>query len=134
MFKKHLSRQHLSSQLLSISRTTHLLLTQFWPNFKGRFLGPSLTDAKCHSYISPGNICLNNFCPYQEQLTYYYKIFLGPLIFFWPNFFWAKFFGPTFCLINYLFKLIFLDLNFFGSNFLWSKFVWFKKYWLPKLF
>ena len=34
-----------------------LLLTLFWPNFKGMFLNPSLTDANCHSDICTGNIC-----------------------------------------------------------------------------
>ena len=37
----HLSSQHLSWRHLSISGISQLLLTRFWPNFKGRFLGQS---------------------------------------------------------------------------------------------
>ena len=51
---------------LSISGISQLILTRFWPNIKGRFLGPSLTDSKCHGDICTGNICPDNFFPYQE--------------------------------------------------------------------
>ena len=40
----------------STSSIFQLLLTRFWPNFKGSFLGPFLTDANCHDNICPGNI------------------------------------------------------------------------------
>ena len=43
-------------------------MARFWPNFKGRFLGPSLTDAICHWDICPGNICTGDICPYKEYL------------------------------------------------------------------
>ena len=45
----------MSRQYLSISGISKVLVTQFWPNFKGSFLGPYLTDANCH-----GDICLGN--------------------------------------------------------------------------
>ena len=64
-----LSRQHLSWRHLSISGISHLLLIRFWLNFKGRFLGPSLTDANCRSDIFTGNICPSDICPYQEYLS-----------------------------------------------------------------
>ena len=35
-------------------RISQLLQTQFWQNFKDRFLGPLLTDADFHSDICPG--------------------------------------------------------------------------------
>ena len=57
--------QHKLNVLISL-----LLLTQFLPNFKHMFLGPSWTVFNCHS-----NICLGNICPYQEYLRCY-----------WPNF------------------------------------------------
>ena len=44
------------------------LLTRFWPNFKGRFLGPFWTDLSFHGDICSGNICHCNICPYQEYL------------------------------------------------------------------
>ena len=47
-----------------------LLLTWFWWNFKGKFLGPSLTDAN-----HQGDICPSNICPYQEYLSCYWPIF-----------------------------------------------------------
>ena len=55
----------------------------YWPNFKGRFLGPSLTDANCHDNICQGTICPGNICPYQEYLSCR-----------WPNF-KGRFLGPT---------------------------------------
>ena len=71
----HLSRQHLSWPHMSISGISQLLLTWFWWNIKGRFLGTSRTDSNCHSDICPCNICLCDICPYQEYFSYY-----------WPNF------------------------------------------------
>ena len=67
----HLSSLHLSWLHLSISRISQQLLTRFWPNFKGRFLGPSLTNANCWSDICPGNICPCDICLYQEYLSCY---------------------------------------------------------------
>ena len=55
----------------SMSVISQLLLNRFGPNFKCRFLGPSLTDANCHSDICPGNICPGDICPYQEYLSCY---------------------------------------------------------------
>ena len=81
---------------LSISGVFQLLLTRFRPNFKGRFLGPSLTDAnclgdicpgnKCPGNICPGNICPGNICPYQQYLSCYssdfdHQLFFRPKIF-----------------------------------------------------
>ena len=41
-----LSRQHLSSQHLSISGISQLLLTRFWPNFRGRLASLSQVQGK----------------------------------------------------------------------------------------
>ena len=71
----HLSRQHLSWQHLSISGISQLLLTRLWPNFKGRFLGPSSTHANCYGDICARNIYPGNICPYQEYLNYYWPYF-----------------------------------------------------------
>ena len=59
---------------LSILVISQLLLARFWPNFKGRFLGPSLTDVNCHGDICPGNICQGDICPYQKYLICYCQI------------------------------------------------------------
>ena len=59
----------------NISAISQLLLVQFWPNFKCRFLGPLWTYSNCHNDICPGNICPCNICPYKEYLSCY-----------WPNF------------------------------------------------
>ena len=87
----HLSMEHLSWQHLSISAIYQLLLAWFWPNFKCRFLGISLTEANCYNDICPGTICPGNICPYHWYLSYY-----------WPNFDHTflnqHFFGPNFCL------------------------------------
>ena len=64
--RRHMSRQHLSWQHLSISGISQLLLSQFRPNFKSRFLGLSGTEVNFHS-----NICPSNICPYQEYLSCY---------------------------------------------------------------
>ena len=69
---------------------SQLLLTQFGPNLKGRFLGQSLKDSNCYDDIFPGNIC-----PYQQCFSCYetfWNQFLGALIilvhiFFAPNYF-----------------------------------------------
>ena len=58
-----------------------LLLTQFWPNFKSRYLGTSTTDFSCHSDICPGNISPGDVCPYQQYLSSYWPNFLAVLIF-----------------------------------------------------
>ena len=42
---------------MSISGISQLLLTWFWWNFTGRFLGTSRADSNCHSDICTGNIC-----------------------------------------------------------------------------
>ena len=104
-----LSQWHLSSQHLSTSVISQLLLTRFCPWFKGRFMGPSLTDANYHSNICPGNICPGNICPHQEYFSYC-----------WPNFDQTivrclNFFGPKF------FTLIFLPLLFFNPKLFWTQ-------------
>ena len=53
----------------SMSVISQLLLTRFWPNFKGRFQGTSRTDSNCYSYSCPGNNCPGDICPYQEYLS-----------------------------------------------------------------
>ena len=106
----HFSRRHLSQRHLSISGISQLLLTQFLPNFKGRLLGPFLTDANCHGDICPGNICPGDICPYQEYLSCYC---FGPNKLFWPLNLWdLKFF-----LTNTFFGQNFLDQKIFENNF-----------------
>ena len=73
--------------LIPISPATHppathpkkyisqLLVAQFGPNFKERFLGPFLTDANRHADIYPSNICPRNICPYKEYLSWYWPDF-----------------------------------------------------------
>ena len=100
----HLSSQHLSSRHLSISGISQLLLSRFWPNIKGRFLGPFWTDSNCHGDLWPGNICPGHICPAQEYLTCYWPnfeqtfwtqflqtlIYFGPKMILDPKFFWTK--------------------------------------------
>ena len=62
-----MSRKNLSWWDLSITGISQLLWTQCWPNFKGRFREPSITDANRYGGISPANIC-----PYQEYLSCYW--------------------------------------------------------------
>ena len=52
----HFSRQNFSWRYLSISGISQLLLTRFWRNFKGRFLGISRTDSNCSGNICPDPI------------------------------------------------------------------------------
>ena len=59
----------------SMSAISQLLLAQFWPNFKGRFLGPSWTDFNCYGKICRGNICPGDICSYQEYLSWYWHDF-----------------------------------------------------------
>ena len=63
------AKQHLHMWHLSISKISQLLLTRFWWNFKGRFLGTSRTESNCHRDICPCNICPDDNCPYQEYLS-----------------------------------------------------------------
>ena len=71
----HLYRQHISWRHLSISGISQLLLTQFWWNFKHRFLGTSRIDSNFHSDNCPGNIYPGDICPYQEYLSCYWLNF-----------------------------------------------------------
>ena len=71
--------QHLSLRYLSISGISQLSQTWVWPNFKGRFLGPSWTDSNCHADICPDNICPCDICPYQEYLSCYWPYFYQTL-------------------------------------------------------
>ena len=119
-----MSSQHLSLHHLSISGIFQLLVTQFWPSFKGRFLGLSLTDANIHV-----DICSSNICPYQHNLNCYLPDFdqtFGTQFFapisqllqtqFWPNFWDPIFWGPWF-----LWTKIFLDkISIDPSNFFYS--------------
>ena len=99
----HLSRPHLSWLHLSLSGIFQLVLTKFRPNFKGRFLGQSLTDVNCCGDIYPGNICPGNICPSECLYS------------FWPNF--DQTFGP-----NIFWALLFLDKNFIWLAMLCHKF------------
>ena len=58
-----------NTQTHSMSAISQLLLTQFWPNFKGRLKWEHLEQ------ISPGTFVLINICPYQEYLSCYWPSF-----------------------------------------------------------
>ena len=120
------SKQHLSWWHLSITGIFQLLLIKCWPNFKCRFLQPSLIEANCHGDLCPGNIC-----PYQQYLSYCWSNFDQT---FWtqydlcgPKFFWTKllltlnFFGPN---IFFSDQKITLDSKMFSDRrfFFWPKF------------
>ena len=115
MSQWHLSTQHLSLWHLSISGISQLLLTWFWPNFKSRFLGQSLTDDSCHGDICPGNNCPGNICPYREYLSSYWPNFDQT---FWTHMFWSLISFYNIILWNLFFwtKILF-DPNFFYHNF-----------------
>ena len=117
----------MSQRHLSISGISQLLLTQFLPNFKGRLLGPFLTDANCHGDICPGNICPGDICPYQEYLSCYC---FGPNKLFWPLNLWdLKFF-----LTNTFFGQNFLDQKIFENNFFLTQYILDQKFVGNKIF
>ena len=94
----------------------------YWPNFKGRFLGPSLTDANCHRDIYQVNLCLRIFFAYKQYLSCYWPYFLDP-IYLGPNlhlkfFFWTKF---IFTKIIFRPKIV-LDQTFFDLKELFRDF------------
>ena len=161
--RRHLSRQHLSWQHLSISGISQLLLTQFWPKFKYRFLDPSSTDANCHGdIICPSNIYPVNICPYRNisafsdpiltklfRTKFLGKLFFLPKYFFAQNIFWPKIlFDPNFFEPKIIFnknsfwhKLCtqnFVEQNFLLQNFFWIHFFWlnysFNKFLLTNIF
>ena len=110
---------------LYILGISQLLLTWFWPNFKGRFLGQCLTDAKWHNNICPGNIFPGNICQYQEYISCcwpnhdqtFCTQFFADLNFFRSNFFRTKIlFNPNFFDIK-----LFLTQHFFGPYLLWTQ-------------
>ena len=128
-------RHHLTWRLMSISGISLLLLTPFWRNFKGRFLGPSLTDANSHGDICPGNICPGDICPYQEYLSCYCfgsNKFLNQN-FFWPLNFWdLTFFGST---LDKIFRTnIFSETKFFRPNKFLTKKKLETKFFQPNIF
>ena len=96
---------------------SQLLLVRSLPNFKGRFMRPSVTADKCHWEICPCNIFSGHN-------------FFGQEIFFWPTFFWTpiifqtKFFLPKnilrpqiFFASKFLFRTrIFSNHNFFFGD------------------
>ena len=94
-----LSREHFFWGQLSISVITQLLLNQFWPKFKCRFLGLSLLDAIRQDDICPCNICSGEICPYHQYLTKFFwtKILLD------PNFYDTKLFGTKIILVSKFF-------------------------------
>ena len=139
-----MSRQHLSCRHLSISGTSQLFVTLFWPNFNAMFLGSSLKDSNCHGDICSGNICPNEMCSYYHNLSCYWPNFhetfgtqfFGPMNFFVPKIFWIKMFllpktllGHIFYTQNFLDPNIFwiqnfLDPNLFGLDFFTLTFFW----------
>ena len=56
----------------SMSVISQLLLTWFWRNFTGSFLGAYRTDSNYQVDICLCNICPGNICPYQEYLSCYW--------------------------------------------------------------
>ena len=109
---------------LSISATSQLLPNQFWPNFKGRFLGPSLPDAICQFNIFLDNICPDDictklfrtqFCGVQNSI---WLKFCQTQTFFNPNCFWPKFFWTQ----NLFEPKIFLTQKSFGQKSFETKF------------
>ena len=112
----HLPWQHLSWRHLSISEISQLLLARFLPNFKSRFLGPSLTDVNCHGDIFQGKICPDNICPHHKYFSCYWPDydktyltqFFGTIIF--DQFFWSKNLVDP----KLFWTKIYLILNFFG--------------------
>ena len=121
---------------------SHLLLTQFWWNFKCRFLETSRTDSNCH-----GEICPCDICPYQEYLSSNWPGFYETLkISSWEHleqirtvrvtFVQATFVLVTFVhirnisavtdpiLTKFFVPNFLVALNFFWQNFFGAKFVW----------
>ena len=131
--KQHLSWKHLSWQHVSISGMSQLLLAQLWPNFRCRFLGPSLTNATRRGDIVSGNICPQDIFPYQWYLSFYWHSFeqtfwtqfFVTLIFLDQNFFEPKIcLNPNFSLFNFSWTQNFSDLEIFGPKFLGPTFFW----------
>ena len=126
-----MSRQHLSWWHLSISGISQLLLTQFWWNFKGRFLGTFRTDSNCQGYKYQGKICPHDICPYQEYLSC-----------FWPDFdqtlklpFWDILWQMSTVIVTFV-LVTFVHINFnqiWIKYFLRPKFIWTSKK-CPNLF
>ena len=117
----------MSLQHLSIPELSQQLLTQFWLNFRGRFLGSSFTDANLHSDIRPSTFVLatsvhiriiSAVWSHFDQ-TFWTNFFAG-FNSFLPNIFWIKFSLDP--------KLLWTQ-NFVDSKFLWTqKFVDLKLY------
>ena len=80
-------------------------MTQFWPNFKGRILGPCLKDADCYGDICQGNICPGDICSYMQYLSFL-------LVQFWPIFF-----GSWFLWTKIFLDKTSLDPHFYNANF-----------------
>ena len=144
---------HMSWWHLSILGICQLLLIQFWPNFKGRILGPSLEDANSillssqhmswrHLSISAiSQLLLSQFLP-----NFWEPIFFGALILFWNKFILTLiFFRPTifvypkffYCLHPNIFwsKKFFcqhLDLKYFEPTIFNTTFFWTQIFGGPK--
>ena len=80
----------------TFAQIRNISATQFWPNFKGRILGPCLKDADCYGDICQGNICPGDICSYMQYLSFY-----------WSNF-----------------DQFFLDHDFCGPKYSWTKLLW----------
>ena len=105
----HLFGQYSSWGHFSILAIPPLLLNQFWPNFKGRFLGQSLTDANCQGDIYvQAKFVLVTFVHIRNVATQILPIFL-------THFCEAKFSWP-----KILFHWIFLESNIFGPKLFWD--------------
>ena len=120
----------MSLQHLSIPGLSQQLLTQFWLNFRGRFLGSSFTDANLHSDIRPSTFVLatsvhiriiSAVWSHFDQ-TFRTNFFAG-FNSFLPNIFWIKFSLDP--------KLLWTQ-NFVDSKFLWTQKIFDLKLYQPK--
>ena len=98
----------------SMSAISQLLLTLFWPNFKVRSLGPSLTDSNYHGDICPGNICHGDISPYMRNIS----AITYPIL---TKLFEHDFAGLIFMDQNFQWTNLLFDQNFFGSKTFWTQ-------------
>ena len=104
----------MTTQHLSLSGLSQLLLTQFWCSF----LGTSRTDSNYQVGICPGNICSCDICPYPEYLSCYWLNFEQTLKEGSQKKYWLEFIRGRYVHLKFLYpKLfglkIFLVPNFF---------------------
>ena len=118
--------QHLSWQRFSILEISQLLLNWFWPSFKGRFLGPSLTDAikvifVQATYVLATFVHISNISAHPILTKLLGLICLGALIFFGSNIIWPKYLLDQYFCCTFLDQELFLDPKFLGPKILIAK-------------